>query len=111
MVSEQIDPLEVAEEIIARIDPADLPRLEEALAQRRRELALDDQPATVLERRSHEHGELVLERRSYTRKDGSKNWRGPYWYFHFRDGSRNRTIYLGKTDDPEAALAAKRGKS
>lgn len=111
MASEEFDQVEAAEEIIARLGAEDLPRLEEALKQRRRELALDDQPSTVLKRRSHEDGELVLERRSYTRKDGSTRWRGPYWYFHYRDGARQKTLYLGKTDDPEATLVEKRDDS
>jgi hypothetical protein len=31
--------------------------------------------------------------------------RGPYWYFHYREGGRQRTRYVGKTDEPEAALS------
>jgi hypothetical protein len=36
--------------------------------------------------------------------------RGPYWYFHYRDGGRQRTLYLGKTDNPEAKVDEKPGK-
>jgi hypothetical protein len=43
-----------------------------------------------------------LEGRTYRRKkDGQLKQRGPYWYFHYREGGRQRTLYLGKTDNPE----------
>ncbi|MDQ5811752.1 MAG: hypothetical protein M3358_13625 [Actinomycetota bacterium] len=35
--------------------------------------------------------------------------RRPYWYFHYREGDRQRTLYVGKTDDPEGALVEKLG--
>lgn len=111
MASEEFDHVEAAEEIIARLGAEDIPRLEEALAQRRRELALDEHPSTVLERRPCADGELIYAWRSFTRKDGTKKWRGPYWYFHYRDGARQKTLYLGKTDNPEGKLAEKRAES
>jgi hypothetical protein len=63
--------------------------------------------STVLERRSYRHGLLQLEERTYTRKDGSEARRGPYWYFKYRDGGRQRTLYIGKTKEPEAVVDRK----
>jgi hypothetical protein len=64
----------------------------------------------VLEYRPHEDGYLQLELRCYTRRGGSTRERGPYWYFQFHEGGKRRKLYLGKTSDPESALAAKRSK-
>ena len=64
----------------------------------------------VLEYRPHEDGYLQLELRRYVRRDGSTRERGPYWYFQFHEGGKRRKLYLGKTGDPESALAAKRSK-
>jgi hypothetical protein len=35
----------------------------------------------------------------------------PYWYFQFHEGGKRKKLYLGKTSDPESALAAKRTES
>ena len=48
-----------------------------------------------------------METRTYWRKDGSVSERGPYWYFHYREGGRQRTVYVGKTDEPEDKLVEK----
>jgi hypothetical protein len=64
----------------------------------------------VLEYRPHEDGYLQLELRRYIRLDGSARERGPYWYFQFHEGGKRRKLYLGKTSDPESALAAKRAR-
>lgn len=37
----------------------------------------------------------------------NKRNRGPYWYFHFREAGKQKTLYVGKTDAPEAILDAK----
>ena len=29
-------------------------------------------------------------------KDGSMKEHGPYWYFRYHEGGRQRTLYLGK---------------
>jgi hypothetical protein len=63
----------------------------------------------VVKYRSYEDGILQAEMRRSVRKDGTASERGPYWYFKYHSGGRRKTIYLGKTDNPEAALAAKRG--
>jgi hypothetical protein len=61
---------------------------------------------TVVERRDYRNGVLQLERCAYRRKkDGGLTERGPYWYFHFREGGRQKTMYLGKTGNPEAKVA------
>ena len=64
----------------------------------------------VLEYRPYEDGYLQLELRRYIRRDGSSRERGPYWYFQFHEGGKRKKLYLGKTSDPESALAAKRSK-
>jgi len=79
----------------------DAPRIQEGTAP----------PVTeVLEYRAHEDGYLQLELRRYIRRDGSVRERGPYWYFQFHEGGKRKKLYLGKTNDPESTLAAKRSK-
>lgn len=105
------------EEIIERVksmDREELARLEEALGRRRRELG-DEGPeerktpvSDVLEYRPHADGYLQYEVRRYRRKDGSMKEHGPYWYFRYHEGGKQRTLYLGKTDDPEGVLEQKR---
>jgi hypothetical protein len=86
-----------------------LDRIQEAVDRRRRQLG-DEPVSTVVERRNYGNGILQLERRAYRRKDGGLTERGPYWYFHFREGGKQRTIYVGKTDDPEAVVNEKLGE-
>jgi hypothetical protein len=64
----------------------------------------------VLEYRPHEDGYLQLELRRYIRRDGSARERGPYWYFQYHEGGKRKKLYLGKTSDPEGALAVKRAR-
>ena len=102
------------EALIARADAGELARAEAALEKRRRELGLVETAGAkalsdVVERRTHADGLLQAEIRRQRRKDGSYGEFGPYWYFRYVEGGRVRNIYLGKTDDPEAALAEKRG--
>ena len=63
--------------------------------------------STVLERRSYRHGLLQLEVRTYTSKDGSEARRGPYWHFHYREDGKQKTLYVGKTDEPETVVNEK----
>ena len=91
----------------------ELDRIQKALDRRRRQLddLADYRPvSTVVERRSYRHGVLQLERRAYRRKDGGLTERGPYWYFHYREGGQQKTLYLGKTDDPQGTVDEKLGK-
>jgi hypothetical protein len=95
------------------LDRSELARLEEALRRRLRALGADggggEQPVSgVVEYRSHADGTLQAEIRRYYRKDGSAREQGPYWYFRYHEGGKQKKIYLGKTNNPESTLAAKR---
>ncbi len=118
----------MVEEIIGRLPEltgAQLGRLEDQLRSERQRRASSEgrgegapqihegtsPPLTeVLEYRPYEDGYLQLELRCYVRRDGSTRERGPYWYFQYHEGGKRRKLYLGKTSDPEGALAAKRSK-
>jgi hypothetical protein len=87
--------------------------IERALQERRRELGLGEvgegaSGQQVLEGRPYGDGWLQLESRIYERKDGSVSVRGPYWYFRYHEEGRQRKLYLGKTENPEAELEEKR---
>jgi hypothetical protein len=89
---------------IPEMDEQELDSLQDAMDRRRGELKKKRQ-STVLERREHRNGVLQLEGRAYQRKkDGDLTERGPYWYFHYRQDGKQRTLYLGKTDNPEAKV-------
>jgi hypothetical protein len=90
--------------LINQMNAQQLHHLQQAIDRRRQQLA--DRPlSTVVERRDYQNGVLQLERRAYRhKKDGGVTQRGPYWYFHFREGGRQKTMYLGKTDYPEAKV-------
>ena len=87
-------------EAISTMSGPELERVRQALERRRERLA----QSTVIEWRSFGSGILQLEYRTNP-KTGTQ--RGPYWYFHYREGGRQRTLYLGKTDDPEGVLTEK----
>ena len=93
--------------LIEQMNAEQLDQLQQAIDHRRQQLA--DRPlSTVVERRDYQNGVLQLERRTYRRKkDGELTQRGPYWYFHFREGGRQRTLYIGKTDNPETVVGEK----
>ena len=92
---------------IAEMDEQELDRVQAAIDRRRG----GSKQSTVLERREHRNGLLQLEGRAYRRKkDGELTERGPYWYFHYREGGKQRTLYIGKTDNPEAVVNEKLGK-
>jgi hypothetical protein len=89
---------------IEQMNAEELDRLQDAINRRRQQIG-DPPLSTVVERRDYQNGVLQLEQRAYRRKkDGKLTTRGPYWYFHFREGGRQKTMYLGKTDDPEARI-------
>jgi hypothetical protein len=91
---------------IAKMDERELDRLQAAMDRRRG--ALKKKQSTVLERRDYLNGVLQLEGRAYSRKkDGELTERGPYWYFHYREGGRQRTLYVGKTYNPEVVVDEK----
>jgi len=92
---------------IAKMDEQELDRVQAAIDHRRG----SSKQSTVLERREYRNGLLQLEGRAYRRKkDGELRERGPYWYFHYREGGKQRTFYVGKTDNPEAVVDEKLGK-
>ncbi len=95
------------------LDRAELARLQEALGRRLRKLSEAQgggatSVSDVLEYRPHADGTLQAEVRRYRRKDGSVNEQGPYWYFRYHEGGKQKKIYLGRTDDPVNVLARKR---
>jgi hypothetical protein len=93
---------------IAQMDEQELDRLQAAIDHRR---GVSKQ-SPVLERREYRNGVLQLEGRAYKRKkDSELTQRGPYWYFHYREGGKQRTLYVGKTDNPEAVVDEKLGKA
>jgi hypothetical protein len=88
---------------IEHINAQGLHQLQQAIDRSRQQIG--DRPvSTVVERRDYQNGVLQLEKRAYRRKDGGLTERGPYWYFHFREGGRQKTMYLGQTDNPEAKV-------
>ena len=110
------------EEIISGLEDLDrsqLARVEAALGHRLRGVGADapiggaeeGRPVSgVVEYRPHADGTLQKEVRRYYRKDGTPKEQGPYWYFRYHEGGKQKKLYLGKTSDPEVTLAAKRAK-
>jgi hypothetical protein len=86
---------------ISRLNGPDLERVRKAVERRREQLV---KQSTVVERRNYGSGILQLEYRTNP-KTGTR--RGPYWYFYWREEGRQRSLYVGKTDDPEAELDEK----
>jgi hypothetical protein len=106
------------EEIISDLEDLDrgqLARVEIALKRRLRKLGAEGsggQPISgVIEYRPYADGTLQAEVRYHVRKDGSAKEQGPYWYFRYHEGGKQKKLYLGKTDDPEGELARKRAAS
>jgi hypothetical protein len=89
--------------LIEQMSAEELGQLQQAINRRRQQIG--DRPlSTVVERRDYQNGVLQLEKRAYRRKDGGLTERGPYWYFHFREGGRQKTMYVGQTDNPEGRV-------
>ncbi len=91
------------EEIIAsidRMDGEDLDRVQEALDRKRQRVSA----SSVVKRKGYGSGILQLEHRANP-KTGKQ--RGPYWYYHYREDGRQKTLYVGVTDEPESKLAGK----
>jgi hypothetical protein len=94
-------------ERINTMDAGELDRLQAAIDHRRGDLVGEESEplrtalsSTVIERRAYGSGVLQLERRG-----GS----GPYWYFHHRKDGKQKTVYIGKTEEPEIKLAQIKG--
>jgi hypothetical protein len=93
--------------LIQQANAEELNHLQKAIDRRRQQIG-DEPVSAVVERRDYRNGVLQLERRAYRRKkDGKLTQRGPYWYFHFREGGRQRTLYIGKTDNPQTVVGEK----
>ena len=96
--------METMVSLVERVNAEQLDQLQQAINRRRQQM-VDGPLSTVVERRDYRNGVLQLERRAYRRKnDGGLTERGPYWYFHFREGGRQKTMYVGQTDNPEARV-------
>ncbi len=96
--------MNTVEEIIVAIDqmkPNELDRVQAALDRKRQRVSA----SSVVERRNYGNGILQLEYRSNP-KTGKQ--RGPYWYYHYREDGRQKTLYIGVTDEPEVKVAEKR---
>ena len=92
------------DEIIAsldHLDPTDLDRLQAAIDSKRQQNSV----SSVVERRNHLDGILQFEYRTNP-KTGKQ--RGPYWYFKYRKDGKQKTTYIGATDDPEGWLKNRR---
>jgi hypothetical protein len=94
---------------IEQMNIDELDQLQEAIDRRRQRLG-DGPVSSVVERRDYRNGILQLERRAYRRKDHRLTVRGPYWYFHYREGGEQKTLYIGKSDYPEGKVDEKLGK-
>jgi hypothetical protein len=94
---------------VEQMNPEQLNQLQEAIDRRRRQLGHKPLKllSTVVERRDYGNGILQLEKRAYRRKDDGLTERGPYWYFHHREGGKQHTLYIGKSDNPEAVVDEK----
>ena len=93
------------------LDRNDLIRLRDDIDRRLRELGEESPPVSgVLEYRPYADGTLQAEVRRYYRKDGSVKEQGPYWYFRYHEGGKQKKLYLGRTDDPEGDLVRKRAE-
>ena len=98
--------LERVSEGLKHLDVKDLVRLRDEINLRLQEIGEEQSPVSgVLEYRPYDDGTLQAEVRRYHRKDGSVKEQGPYWYFRYHEGGRQKKLYLGKTDDPESVLA------
>ena len=106
--------VEAALHAIRGVGSGELEEIARAVEARGRELGLvgkgEPLPPTplVVEARPYGDGWLQLEMRTYERKSGGGSERGPYWYFRYHEAGRQRKLYLGKTDDPEAEVEERR---
>jgi hypothetical protein len=65
----------------------------------------------VVESRPHADGLLLLEHRVFTPKTGGPSkLRGPYWTFRYQEDGKTKSLYIGKTDEPESVLEEKRSR-
>jgi hypothetical protein len=102
--------VEAALHAIRGAGSGELEKIARAVEARRRALVLAGEgetlpptPPSVVEARPYGDGWLQLEIRTYEhKKSRGVSERGPYWYFRYHEGGRQKKLYLGKTEDPEA---------
>lgn len=96
---------------LKHLDVKDLVRLRDEVSLRLQEIGEEQSPVSgVLEYRPYADGTLQAEVRRYYRKNGSVKEQGPYWYFRYHEGGKQKKLYLGRTEDPEGELTRKRAK-
>jgi hypothetical protein len=78
---------------IVQMDRGELKELEAAINRPRANIS----HSGVVERRPYANGVLQLE---YRTNPKTGNERGPHWYFKWRENGKQRTKYVGLTDDP-----------
>ncbi len=86
---------------IADMNAGDLDRLQTTIDGRRQQV----NTSSVVERRNHLDGILQLE---YRTNPSTGKQRGPYWYFKHRKDGKQKTVYIGATDNPEGKLNERR---
>lgn len=97
---------------VATLSIEELEAVEEAARSRRAELEelSRERASRIVERRPFSDRELTAEMRFYrSRRSGAVSENGRYWVFRYREGGVRKTLYLGKTDDPEGEAVRKRG--
>jgi hypothetical protein len=95
--------LEGVAKAIFHINTRELDELQAAIDQRRE----DVKQTVVAERRAFGGG---LLQREHHRNPKTGHVGPGYWYFRFREGSEQRSLYVGKTDSPETVVDEKLGK-
>ncbi len=86
-------------------------RIFEEISRRDREGEPEVTGSMVVESRPNADGLLLLEKRTFTPKSGGPpKVRSPYWTFRYQEDGKRRSIYIGKTDDPERVLKEKRSR-
>jgi hypothetical protein len=95
--------LEDVVKAISQMSARELDGLQAAIDQRR----ADVKQTVVAERRTYGGG---LLQREHHRNPKTGHVGPGYWYFRFREGSEQRSLYVGKTDSPETVVDEKLGK-
>jgi hypothetical protein len=85
---------------ISHMSRAELDRLQAAIDVRRADVT----QTVVAERRAYRGG---LLQREHHRNPKTGHVGPGYWYFRFREGGKQRGLYVGKTDEPESVIDSK----
>jgi hypothetical protein len=92
--------LECVVKAISHMSTRELDGLQAAIDQRRAEVM----QTVVAERRAYGGG---LLQREHHRNPKTGHVGPGYWYFRFREGSKQRSLYVGKTNEPESVVDSK----